>query len=277
MVADYFSAELTKLARRPASWILGAVTVLSLLLFGYLFTYVFAANAQGGNASQGADPDAILQPLLPENVLPAVLGNLSGLTAAVALVFGALVTGSEYGWGTLKLMLSQRPGRLNMLSGKILAVAVLLAGLTVIVILLGILSSAIVASLQDKPSDWPSVWQMVKGLGAGWLILASWASFGLFLGILFRGAALAIGVGLIYLLVIEGLILGLPIQGDTFTTIQKIFLGKNAMDLAGSFGQLQQGAAPGDTVDPSQAVFVLVAYVAALLLVSILLFRRRDV
>lgn len=276
MVSDYFSAELTKLARRPASWIMGGIVIVGLLLFGYLFNYIFFVNLQEGTP-QAANPEQFLQILLPKNVLATVLSNLTEFTAAVVLVFGALVTGSEYGWGTLKLMLSQRPGRLNMLSGKIFAVAVLLAALAVVVLLLGVLCSAVVASLQEQSSEWPSLWQMLKGLGAGWLILAAWASLGMFLGVLFRGAALAIGVGLVYALLVEGLALGLPIQNETFTTIQKVFPGKNAQDLADSFGQLQQGAAPGETVDPAQAVFVLFAYLAVFLLIAALLFRRRDV
>lgn len=277
MVADYFAAELIKLLRRPASWVLAGIAVTSLLVLGYLVTYSFAVSAQGGNAPQGVDPGTILQPLLPENVLALVLSNLVGPTGAVALVFGALVAGSEYGWGTLKLVLSQRPARLNMFSGKMLAVAALLAGLVAAVLLLGVLCSALVASIQDRASDWPSLWRMAKGLGAGWLILAAWALLGAFLGVLFRGASLAIGVGLVYALVIEGLVLGLPIQNDAFTAIQKVFLNKNATDLASAFGQLQQGATPGETVDPTQAVFVLLAYVTVFLLVSALLFRRRDV
>lgn len=277
MVADYFSAELTKLVRRPASWILVAIIITSLVIFGYLLQYAFAVDAQGGNDSAGTDPETLFQSILPENVLAAVLTTFSGISAAVTVVFGALVTGSEYSWGTLKLMLSQRPGRFNLLFGKLLAIAVLLAILSVIIILLGVLCSAIVASLQDQPSEWPSLWQMAKGLGTGWLILAVYASLGVFLGVLFRGAALAIGVGLVYALVIEGLVLGLPFQGDTFTTIQKAFLVKNATDLASAFGQLQQGSSPGETVDPAQAVFVLLAYAVAFLLVAALLFRRRDV
>ena len=43
-----------------------------------------------------------------------------------SVIMGAMAAGSEYGWGTLKTVLSQRPGKLAMLSGKLLALALLL-------------------------------------------------------------------------------------------------------------------------------------------------------
>ena len=41
---------------------------------------------------------------------------------------------------------------------------------------------------------------------AGWLILAVWAALGVLLGVLTRGTSLAIGIGILYALVIEGLL-----------------------------------------------------------------------
>ena len=43
-------------------------------------------------------------------------------------------------------------------------------------------------------------------MAAGWLILAAWAALGVLLGVLTRGTSLAIGVGILYALVIEGLL-----------------------------------------------------------------------
>lgn len=277
MVIDYFIAEIQKLIKRPACWVLGAILVIGLVLLSYFFTYIFIVSVQQGDAPSGTNPDQILQGLLPERMLVSVLDLLSGLGGAIALVLGALVAGSEYGWGTLKLMLSQRPGKLNMLFGQIFAIGAVLAAVSIVMILLGALCSALVAALQDRSMDWPSLWEITKGFGAGWLILAAWASMGVFLATLFKGSSLAIGLGLAYTLIIEALTLNLPIGGDTFERIQSAFLGKNAQDLAGAFGNLQQGPSPGGTVDPSQAVYVILAYIIAFSLISALLFRRRDV
>lgn len=278
MVADYFAAEFFKLVKRPASWVLGSIQVLTLVLFGYLVTYAFVANAESGEVPEGMNVDQAMQTILPENVLVAVLANLSGLGGALALVFGAMVVGGEYGWGTLKLVFSQRPGRLNVLWGKFLALGAVLAVLSVGILLIAVLSSALVAGLLDEASDWPSLGEMLKGLGASWLVLFVWTSLGGFLAVVFRGTALAIGVGLAYALVIEGLALGLPIGGDAFDNVRKAFLGKNTTDLAGAFGELPQAlGTAGEAVDPGQAVLVIIAYTVVFLAVSALLFKRRDV
>ena len=55
-----------------------------------------------------------------------------------------------------------------------------------------------------RPVSWPGLFDLVRALGAGWLILAVWAMLGVLLGVLWRGTALAIGLGILYGLVIEG-------------------------------------------------------------------------
>lgn len=139
-----FSAELLKLRKRPSTWILALVLVAVVLLFGYLLNYSFVANPpspedlppppsseeippevqQAQEAEFQAEQDAFfeeqLRALLPEKVLSNLFGGgLLGIGSAVAITFGALAAGSEYGWGTLKTVLSQRPGRLGVLFGKL--------------------------------------------------------------------------------------------------------------------------------------------------------------
>lgn len=278
MTADHFVAELVKLAKRPASWIMAVILLLSLGLFGYLFIYVFAASVQRGDDPQSVDADTVLEGILPGSVLLQVLSNITGIGAAVALVFGALVVGSEYGWGTLKQVLIQSPGRLQMLWGKILAIGAAIALLTVALFSVGFAASTTVSILQDKASEWPSVWETLRAFASGWLILSAWASLGALLATVFRGTSLAIGVGLAYALVIEGLALSLPIQGETFQSAQKILLSKNATDLVSAFGELPAGVeSAGEPVGPGQAAAVITAYIASCLLISTLLMRKRDV
>lgn len=126
--------------------------------------------------------------------------------------------------------------------------------------------------------EWPPLGELARAFGAGWLILAVFAALGVFLATLFRGPALAISLGLVYLLILENLFLGIPTQNETFQAIGKALPARNALDLAGSFEEGPPAfEPPGGVVEPTQAVLVLAAYAAISLLLAMLLFRRRDV
>src|SRR5438046_2240179 len=60
----------------------------------------------------------------PEPLRGNPIGGFPVFAGALALVLGALVTGSEYGWGTVKVQLTQRPSRAAMMTGQALALAV---------------------------------------------------------------------------------------------------------------------------------------------------------
>ncbi len=271
MVVDFFLVEVSKLVRRPASWILGALLLLNLVLFGYLYLYVYVATAPGS----GASPEqvaGVLQRLLPQNVLAGLLNSASGLGAALALIFGALVVGGEYGWGTLKLVLSQRPGRLNVFFGKTLAVGAVLAGVSVSILAVGLACSTLIAAAQSAPGEWPGAVEMLKALVAGWLITAVWASLGIFLSVAFRDTALAIGVGLAYMLIVERLALRLPVQGDKVEGIRSSLLSENTSNLVSAFT-----AAPQASGGVLWSVVVIIIYGAVFLGLAGFLFRKRDV
>ena len=63
-----------------------------------------------------------------------------------------------------------------------------------------------IAHVEHAPVSWPSIGLLIRAVAAGWLILAVWATLGVLLGIATRGTSLAIGIGILYTLVAEGLL-----------------------------------------------------------------------
>ncbi len=188
--------------------------------------------------------------------------------------------GSEYGWGTLKTVLSQRPGRLTAFFAKMLALGAVLVLFVLLAFVVGAICSLIVRRIQGATVDWPSLVEVLEGLGAGAVILAVWASLGVFLATLFRSTAPAIGLGLFYALALEGLIFALPLPNEPFQDARRFFLGQNSGFLADSFagGYLQQPfVPPGPDVGAAQAALVLCLYLAAFLLIAAFALRQRDV
>ena len=199
--------------------------------------------------------------------------------APIALILGALAVGSEYGWATFKTVLTQRPGRTALFFGKLLALGVILALLVALTFAAGAASSLVVAALAGGPVKGPPPGELLRALGAGFLILAVWASLGALLSTLLRSTALSIGLGLVYSLALETVIFNLPINSESFTNARRFFPGQNSSSLADSFSrQGSTGLVPTTPqIDAAQAMLVLLVYTTAFVVLAALVFRRRDI
>jgi ABC-2 type transport system permease protein len=268
-------AELLVLRKRASTWILLGIWTTLALTFAYVVPYVTYLN--------GSAPDSLAE-LLPERLVGAVLGGFPFFGGVLALMLGVLAFGSEYGWGTLRTLFTQRPGRLNVFGAKLLALAVALVPFVLAVFAVAALASCAVALREGVDVAWPSAWLVVRGLAAGWLVLAVWAAFGVLLAVLSRGTALAVGVGILYGLVIEGLLSAVAGQVSVLDWLVELFLRANAYSLVTALGVSPDevasngpGSFSGPFVAGGQALFILVTYAAAFLVVSGWLLRRRDV
>ncbi|MDQ3874128.1 MAG: ABC transporter permease subunit, partial [Actinomycetota bacterium] len=197
---------------------------------------------------------------------------------------GVLAVGSEYGWGTLKTLFTQRPGRLWMFAAKLVGLAATLVGFALVVYAFGALSSYVIAVREGADVAWPSASLLLRGLGAGWLILAVWAALGILLAVLSRGTSLAIGIGVLYALVIEGLVSALASEISLLDHLVQFFLRGNGYSLAAALGVSAQdvsdrgpGSFSGPFVSGGQALLALASYLVVLVAASGWLLRRRDV
>lgn len=271
-----FRAEMMKLRRRPAVWTLAGVWVALLLSFAYLLPWlVVDGGAQG-------DP-AALASVLPVGMVPTAISGFALFGGALALVLGALVSGSEYGWGTVKTILTQRPGRLPLLGGLVGALAAVMLAMVALTFALSAGASSLVALVEGAPLEWPGIGEIAQGMGAGWLILTMWCLLGVLLGMLTRGTAMAIGLGLVWSLVVEVLIRGVAALLPALDAVQKALPGVNAGSLLAALGATGQGDPAGGTpgvaaiVGGTQAVVVLAGFVVVFLGVTAVLQTRRDV
>jgi ABC-2 type transport system permease protein len=274
-VTGSLRAELLIMRKRTSTWILLAIWVTLALVFAYVVPYVTYLN--------GSTQDPLTD-VLPQNLVGSLMGGFPFFGGVLALMLGVLVFGSEYGWGTLKTLFTQRPGRLQVFSAKLLAIAAVLVLFVLVVFAVGALASYAIALREGADIAWPSTWLLVRGLGAGWLILAVWAAFGVLLAVLSRGTSLAVGIGILYALVIEGLLSALASQVSLLDRLVEFFVRANGYSLVVGLGVSSDdvgdngpGSFSGPFVDGQQALLVLTLYGSAFLLLSGWLLRRRDV
>ena len=279
-----FRGELFKVVRRPGVWVLVIVLLVLAILIGYAITWLIYTFPPKG-ASQGLPAEASLSDfkvtLYPANFVRQTLGQWGVLGGVFALIVGVLMQGSEYGWGTMKTLYTQRSGRLTMLFGKVAAMAVVVFVMVIALFAVDAASSTVVALIDGKAISYPDATTTVKAIVACFLIFGFWAMFGLALATLFQQSALAIGLGLAYGLVVEVLIFGLlgGLGGDIVKQIQQWFPVANTTYLTESFGSIRLRGAQATTpfADATHAVFMLLLYVAAFTALSVWLSRTRDI
>jgi ABC-type transport system involved in multi-copper enzyme maturation permease subunit len=279
-VAGSFSAEVLKLRKRPAIWVLVGVVLLLTQVFGYILPYSSYATGGENNQTQGVDPQQVLAGVLPGELVPSSLGGYPIFAGALALVLGALVAGSDYGWGTMQTALTQRPTRLALYGGKLLALAAVALTVVLATFAVNAVVAGAIAAAESKPLDFPSAAALVRGIGSGWLIIGMWSGFGALLGFAFRSVALPIGLGVVWVLGVENLISGVA---DSLLTalrpLRDLLPGVNAGSLVWSLGPGTGEAAPGvvDAVSGTRATVALAVYVAIFAAAGAYLLRRRDV
>lgn len=277
-----YRAEMLKLVKWPAMWVLATVFLVLSQLFGYLIPYVGYRGGGGSGFAAGETRAQLLADVLPARLVPNTLGGFPMFAGALALIIGSLVVASEYGWGTLKTIVTQRPRRLAILAAKLLAIASLILALVVVVFVLNGVWSGVIATVEDRQREWPSLFDLGRGVSAGWLVLATWALVGAALGVLLRSTSLAVGLGLVWALAVENLIRGFAGVVSFLDVLQRALPGTNAGSLVASLGAPtldQPGGTPGVTavVAGTQAAVVLLGYVVGLALVAGLTLQRQDV
>jgi ABC-2 type transport system permease protein len=270
----HVTAELLVLRKRAATWILLGIWTFLGIFFAYVIPY--ALDPEGSPTG--------LEQLLPESLAGNLIAGFPFFGGVFALMLGVFALGSEYGWGTPKTLFTQRPGRLQVLAAKLVGLGIVLVPFVLALFAAGAVASFVIAQIENAPVDWPSAWLLMRTMAAGWLILAAWAALGVLLGVATRGTSLAIGIGILYALVIEGLLSALADSVSVLEPLTDVFLRANGYSVAAALGASVDsiesngpGSFAGPFVNSLQAVAVLAAFVACFIALSGFLLRRRDV
>jgi ABC-type transport system involved in multi-copper enzyme maturation permease subunit len=267
-------AEWRKNRFRPAflvtSGLLAALTV-----FAYGANWYLALHPNVGQRDGGVN----ILTLFPDQFVNNVMGAGFPIGAAMAIVLGAIYAGSEYSWGTLKTLLTQRSGRVTTWIGRVVVFEIWMAILTLVLFAVGAASSVVVASFQGHAIAWPALVDLAKGAAAIWLIFSVNGALGMGLGTLFKNSAAALGVGLVYLFALQVIFVRFvdSINNGAYKWIGDLFDGQNTNALLHTFTSAAFGPHTALSIAPERAVTVLAVYLAAFLVIAAGLLRQRDV
>jgi ABC-2 type transport system permease protein len=272
-------AELLRLRKWPVTWVITGVWLTLNLTFGYLFDYLSYRDAAGGGDQRLAG--ALLDQLSPAQVPSTMVTGLPMFGSALVLILAALATGSGYGWNTWRTVFTQGPGRRSALGGTLLALAVVVVGFTVLTLLADLAASSVVMAAEGQALTWPGLAAVAEGLGGALLIAATWAAGGALIGILARSPALSVGLGLVWVLIVENLLRGVAGLLGPLEAATDMLPGTAAGSLAGALGAAgaaQPGGAPGvlTVLSGAQSVGLLAVYLVAFVAAAGVVLTRRD-
>jgi hypothetical protein len=176
-----------------------------------------------------------------------------------------MAVATDYSTGLIRILVQSYPHRMKLLAGKITALGAFSVLATTTTFLVVVFLARPLARLEGiKVDAWTTDFasHFFKGYFDFTVALMVWGLIGLMLAVLTRSAALAIGIGIGYLLVVESLIAIVApgakkyLPGGTLTTL-----------VSGGTPGLSWGASLG----------LVVAYGVIAIAVSLGVFRSRDI
>jgi ABC-2 type transport system permease protein len=272
-------AELLRLRSWPATWVLVGVWFALDLAFVYVFDYIAYRTGDVSGPADRVPRAQLLAGLLPEAVPTAAVQGTPLFGGAIVLILGALAAGSGFGWGTWKTVLTQGPGRGAAFGGTLVVLATTVVGVVVATFALDLGVSSVLAVVEDQPVDLPSIGALAEAAAAGVLVLGMWCSAGVLIGLLTRSPALAVGLGLVWALVVENLLRGVADLLGGLAVVTDHLPGTAAGSLVGALGGSAADRAPGvqTILAAGTATAFLLGYLVLFALGGLVLMRRRDV
>jgi ABC-type transport system involved in multi-copper enzyme maturation permease subunit len=278
--------EQSKITRRTMLWVELALLAIGIVV---LHLALYGAIQAGELSSEGMPPEMVEQmeqtlvwPAGLDSALSFAAGpNLGGIL--IIVLVGAVVA-QEYTWRTLQLWLSQGVPRPIFLAAKFIALLLPVLMIVLVALLFGglvtaLLSQLITGSIAFAEVDWGHV--LLNTLGTAYTLLP-YAGLAFFLAVLSRSTIVAIGGGLAYNLLLEGIAVELlGFVGGVWAEIGQYLpagLGRGLLATnSGMTVEIGGQVAPATPLlDPLPAAIGIALYTLVFLGLSILIFRRQD-
>lgn len=271
-------AELLRLTRWPAFWIVLGSWLLLNLAFAYLFDYLAYRSGAASAMSDGLPRDQLLAQLLPAAVPEVFTQGMAMFGGALMLILGALAVGSGYGWGTWKTAFTQGPRRLAVGTGLLVSLGAVVVALVLAAFAVDLGVATLVAVTEAQPVTLPGVGRSLLGIGTGVAVLGMWTAAGAALGAVARGPAPAVGLGLVWVLVVENLLRGVAGLLGPVETVTNLLPGTAAGSLVGAMRTVDGPATPGvlDILTRGESLIALAIYTVLFAGGTLALQTRRD-
>jgi ABC-type transport system involved in multi-copper enzyme maturation permease subunit len=191
-----FFSGLRKLVRRPATWVTFG------LLVGLLSLIIIAVGATA-NERANATREATAKLLVTfPGAYDRILEFITGLGGLFAVIFGAAIAGSEWGWGTLKSAVARGESRVRYMMITFAAVALMIGFGILLTFGIGVVDAVIGAHLANVSTsglgDSATLGGLPERLLKGWFAVVEEGALGFTIATLARSQLAGIGAGIAF-------------------------------------------------------------------------------
>jgi ABC-2 type transport system permease protein len=242
----------------------GAMAGFAALISVFIYTAAKTGPPVPTASGQGAGFARVAQIASPGGFL-APLTVLSRPAGVIVLSLWAIAVATDYSTGLIRIVVQAYPKRVQLLTGKIAALAAFTVIAATIAYLVMIFCARPLARLEGIDVEhWKTDFasHSLKGYLDFTVAMLVWGLIGLLLAVLTRSSAMAIGIGIGFLLVVESLITIVAANAAKYLP-------------GGTLTTLVQGGTDGFSWGAAAGVVVLYGVIAAG--VSLLVFRARDI
>jgi ABC-type transport system involved in multi-copper enzyme maturation permease subunit len=266
-----FAAEMLKLRHR---WMPRVIILIMLAITALVFWGIGTSSSQRVNL------------VLPRGWLIALF-LAANLAPFLWPVLGGSWSGSEYGWGTIRMVLSRRPNRIAFSLAQMLALALILLAALILAFILGTIGGLIAGAgtsfgtfdTTGLPGGFGAI--VVKIFLGSWFVLGFYALLGYAAGSIFRSAAFGIGAGIgitVAQLVLTGILYAI---GGTWKLVAQHFpyAYTNALTqrLVAEGTTRQFATTSSSQPGITECVIGIAIYAAILVAATLIFLRQRDV
>lgn len=270
--------EQMKLRARPMTKILLAIASLGTALIMSLVYVAVRASGYDSEAARQSDIESLLMPFALNDGME-IISLLAGI---LITVLAASIAGSEFGWGTIRVLVGTGQSRMKLVLAKILTVvqySVAFAAAGVAAVIVTSYALALIGG-HDLPSGWFTlefVGNFARAFGLlSFLIFLSGAlafSIALLTRSLAAGIAIGIGWG-----VVEGIVVAVLGTGNTIGgKISQGLTTPNVESIMDYLYVTPRETALSGGINAVQAFGVLALYMIVPLAIAAFVFRRRDI
>ena len=259
-----FTSEWIKLGR-PGTILGWMGPVVWFALMGTYFNFADAAEQAGQFRGPFGIAPGLEQLAAPDGWVIGIHSSASFI-GLIALALFATNIAREYEKGTIRILLVAEPRRFKLMGGKLLALSsfsfLICAGATVLTMGMSLALAPVEGVAVDAWMTWQGALEVLKGLVNISVATIVWGLIGGVLALLVRSAAISISIGVGFLFIFE------------------ILIGQFAPDIGNRLPATVLGAfAAGGTffIDYAMAMIMTAVYGGASLIITLVVFIRRDV
>ena len=282
------AVEFFKLRKRMMTWILAMLMVGLVILLYSVFWSVSGHVTTFGENAQYTGQD-LRRALFLQTSVPFSLQMVASFGTVFAMILAAGAVGSEYSWGTVRLMATAASGRVRLIAAKLLVVCGLVAAGALLAVAVGLIYSSVI-TVTNGGSDFGFVTpgfirDQAESYGRTLFVMAPYIALAFAMAAIGRSTLAGVGAG-IGIAFVEPLIGGLMrLAGNPWKEIPNYLINANSgvVLLQNKVPDvIRFGSSTRDLTDrhlngTPEAMFILAIYSVAFAALAFLVYRRRDI